>query len=79
MPFTAALGRMPYWHFAGYSLAGSTLWTLAYGLSGHYFGRLPGVRHHFGWVLLAVAAVSFLPAGIEMAWVRRPRRKRSQA
>jgi membrane-associated protein len=75
MPFTAALGRMPYWRFAGYSLAGSTLWTLAYGLSGHYFGRLPVARNHFGWVLLAVAAVSLLPASIELAWTRLKRRK----
>jgi membrane-associated protein len=71
MPFTAALARMPYPRFAAYSLAGALLWTFAYGLSGHYFGRLPFVRDHFGWVLLAVALVSFLPAGIEMAWARR--------
>jgi membrane-associated protein len=68
MPFTAALARMPYPRFAGYSLAGALLWTFAYGLSGHYFGRLPFVRDHFGWVLLAVAVVSFLPAAVEMAW-----------
>jgi membrane-associated protein len=70
MPFTAALARMPYPRFTGYSLVGALLWTLAYGLSGHYFGRLPFVRDHFGWVLLGVAAVSFLPACIELLWVR---------
>jgi membrane-associated protein len=75
LPFTAAVARMPYSRFAACSLAGSTLWTLAYGLSGHYFGRLPVVRNHFGWVLLAVTCVSFLPAGIEMAWTRYQGRK----
>jgi membrane-associated protein len=70
MPFTAALARMPYPRFVAYSFCGALLWTLAYGLSGYYFGKLPFVRDHFGWVLLAVAAVSFLPAGIEMVWAR---------
>lgn len=82
LPFTAAVGDVSYARFVAFSLPGTLAWTLAYGLTGYYFGRLPFVREHFAWVLAGVGVVSLLPLLIETA-IRvargpgRPSRKRA--
>ncbi|HEY9720983.1 MAG TPA: DedA family protein [Oscillatoriaceae cyanobacterium] len=64
-PFVAGIGRMPYGRFLAFSVTGGCAWIGAFCLGGYFFGNLPGVRHHFTLVILAVIVVSVLPGVIE--------------
>lgn len=70
-PFVAGIGRMPYPRFLAFSVAGGCAWIGAFSLGGYFFGNLPGVRHHFTLVILAVIAVSVLPGVVEALRHRR--------
>jgi membrane-associated protein len=72
-PFVAGLGRMSYRRFMGFSVAGGAFWVCAGVLSGYLFGNVPFVQKNFSLVILAIVAVSLLPAVIELLRVRRTR------
>jgi membrane-associated protein len=52
-PFVGGVGRMTYWHFVVYNVAG------------YFFGNLPVVRNRFSLVILAIIFLSVLPMAIE--------------
>ena len=71
-PFVAGLGRMSYGRFIGFSAGGGAFWVTAGLFSGYLFGNVPFVRKNFSLVILAIVAVSLLPALIELLRARRP-------
>ncbi|MGB8326817.1 MAG: DedA family protein [Steroidobacteraceae bacterium] len=60
-PFVAGVGRMPWARFQLYNLAGAAAWVLAFVGGGYFFGNIPLVRDHFGFVTIAIVVVSVLP------------------
>jgi membrane-associated protein len=73
-PFVAGVGRMSYSRFLAFSCAAAVLWVGLLVPGGYLFGRIPVVREHFAWVILAIVALSLLPLGIEYMFQRAGRR-----
>ena len=71
-PFVAGVGAMHYPRFLRFSITGSLLWVSLFVLAGYFFGNLPVVRENFSLVILAIIAISLMPAAIEAfrAWRR---------
>jgi len=62
-PFLAGVGRMQYRWFLTYNIIGGTLWILAFGLAGFFFGSLPVVKDNFGLIIYAIIGISFIAVG----------------
>ena len=61
-PFVAGVGRMNYGHFITYNVVGGIVWTALFTLGGYFFGNLPIVKENFSLVIMAIIAISGLPA-----------------
>jgi membrane-associated protein len=74
-PFVAGIGRMSYRRFALYNVAGGAAWVLLFVLGGWLFGGLEAVQRYFHVVIVAIIAVSVLPAAVQLVRTRiaRPR------
>jgi len=70
-PFVAGLGRMTYTRFISYDIFGGTAWVSVCVFSGYFFGNIPFVRRNFSLVILAIIAISVMPAIIEFVRHRR--------
>ena len=55
---------MHYWKFLSYNVVGAGLWTLLFCVAGYFFGNIPFVKNNFSMVILAIIAISLLPAVI---------------
>jgi len=64
-PFVAGVGVMPYLRFLAYSVLGTTLWVGGITAIGYQFGNNHWVKSNLSLVLIAIVALSFLPAVIE--------------
>ncbi len=64
-PFVAGVGRMSYPQFLGYNVVGGILWASVCLFAGYFFGNLPFVKSNFSVVILAIIAISLLPALVE--------------
>ncbi len=73
-PFVAGIGKMSYFHFAAFNVAGALLWAVLFTLGGFLFADLPVVQHHFHYVVLAIIVLSVLPAAYEF-WAARRKQK----
>jgi membrane-associated protein len=62
IPFVAGISKMRYGNFVIYSALGSALWVSVYTLGGYFFGKVPAVKEHFVWVIIAVVIIAILPA-----------------
>ncbi len=71
-PFVAGLGQMSYPRFMAYNVSGGVLWVVLCTAAGYLFGNLPFVQENFSLVILAIIALSLLPAVVE--WWRERRR-----
>jgi membrane-associated protein len=64
-PFVAGVGRMTYWRFLIYDIIGGLSWVSIFVLGGYYFGNIPFVKQNFSVVIIAIIAISMIPAVIE--------------
>lgn len=76
VPFVAGIGRMTYWRFLVYNVAGGVVWVTLFVLGGYLFGNLPVVRRNFTLVMGAIILLSLIPAAVEVV---RHRAKASSA
>ena len=65
-PVVAGVGRMKYSRFLTFSVCGGILWITSMTLAGYFLGTIPGVSRYLHVIILAVIAVSFLPAVFEI-------------
>ena len=56
---------MSYARFLLYNVVGGVLWVAVCLAAGYFFGNLPFVKQNFSLVILAIIAVSLLPAVVE--------------
>jgi len=61
----AGVARMPYGRFQAYNLVGGIAWVLAFVWAGFFFGNIPAIKAHFGFVTIGIILVSLIP----VAWV----------
>jgi len=66
-PFVAGVGQMTYRKFLLFSIIASLLWVIIFLLGGFLFGNIPVVKEHMSIIILAVMAISVLPA-LKMIW-----------
>jgi membrane-associated protein len=76
-PFVAGVGAMTYSKFLFYNVIGAAIWVVSIVLAGYWFGGLPIVKDNFTIVILAIIAISMLPAVIEYWRARRSHRGKS--
>ncbi len=70
-PFVAGLGAMTYPRFLMFSVLGAFLWVTICTLAGYYFGSIPFIKQNFSLAILAIIALSLMPALIEYLRHRR--------
>ena len=69
-PFVAGMGKMNYYYFMLYNLAGGMLWIGLFCLAGYFFGDLPVVQDNLHLLLVAIIVVSLLPGVIEVVRIK---------
>jgi membrane-associated protein len=72
-PFVAGLGTMSYGRFMSYNVIGGAAWVLICTFAGYFFGNIPFVQKNFSVVVLAIIALSLIPALWEIYRARRRR------
>ena len=65
-PFVAGVGAMTYPRFLIYSVVAAIIWVGLLVNAGYFFGNVPIVKDNFSIVILAIVALSVLPAAIEI-------------
>jgi len=78
-PFVAGLGTMSYGRFMSFNVIGGVGWVVICTVAGYLFGNLPFVRDNFSIVILAIIALSLVPAIWEILRARSRRRKAAEA
>lgn len=61
-PFMAGIGKMHLGRFWSYNIVGGLLWVTIFVLLGYFFGGIEFVQHNFELVIIAIVAISFVPA-----------------
>ena len=61
-PFVAGVGAMTYSKFITYNVVGGIIWVMIFTLLGYFFGNVPFVQENFELVIIAIVAISVLPA-----------------
>ncbi|HXK11256.1 MAG TPA: DedA family protein [Vicinamibacteria bacterium] len=74
-PFVAGVGAMRYPRFLAFDVVGGLLWVGVCTLAGYFFGNLPLVKKNFSLVILAIVAISLMPALVEVLRHRRQARR----
>ncbi|OQY22395.1 MAG: hypothetical protein B6I34_05930 [Anaerolineaceae bacterium 4572_32.1] len=69
-PFVAGVGKMTYKHFITYNVVGGLAWVCLFTLVGFFFGNLQVVKDNFTLVIMAIIAISLLPALFEFLKTR---------
>jgi membrane-associated protein len=72
-PFVAGIGKMTYRRFALYNVAGGAAWVLLFVMGGWWFGGLEVVQKYFHVVIVAIIAISVLPAVVQFLRARAAR------
>ncbi|MBI4014706.1 MAG: VTT domain-containing protein [Candidatus Aenigmarchaeota archaeon] len=61
-PFVAGMAGMKYRDFAFYNITGALLWVSSFLALGYFFGNVPIVKENIETVIVAIIALSVLPA-----------------
>lgn len=64
VPFTAGISRMRYRDFVPYNVLGGCTWVAVALGAGYFFGNIALVKAHFSLIMIAIVAISLIPAGI---------------
>jgi len=67
-PFVAGVSSMRIARFQFFNVAGALLWIVSLTLAGYFFGNIPFIKQNLTLVILAIIAVSLLPA--VFAWLK---------
>lgn len=67
-PFVAGVGKMDYFRFSLFNLAGAVLWVASLTLLGFFFGNLPWVKQNLTAVILGIIVVSLMP--VFLGWLQ---------
>lgn len=67
-PFVAGVSAMTFHRYQFFNISGALLWVISLTLAGYFFGNLPFVKDNLTLVILAIIAISLLPAAI--AWLK---------
>jgi membrane-associated protein len=78
-PFVAGIGHMRYRRFFTFNVVGAVAWVSLFVPAGYLFGNMPFVKKQFHYVILAIIALSVLPAVIELVREWRARRVQPDA
>jgi membrane-associated protein len=70
-PFVAGIGKMNYFKFALYNVSGGIAWVLLCLVAGRTFSENELVQKRFELVIVAIVAISVLPAAVELLRSRR--------
>jgi membrane-associated protein len=70
-PFVAGVGRMSYGRFMSFNVVGGVAWVTVCTLAGYLFGGMEFVKKNFSLVVLAIIALSLVPAIVEILRARR--------
>jgi membrane-associated protein len=61
----AGIGYMTYGRFMFYNIVAGIAWVAFFVFGGYYFGNIPTVRNNFTLVIVAIIAISTIPAVVE--------------
>ena len=67
-PFLAGTGSMHYPRFLIFNIVGGLAWVTLFLFVGFFFGNLPFVERNFGFVIIGIIIVSFIPVIFE--WIK---------
>ncbi|MBN1955635.1 MAG: DedA family protein [Anaerolineae bacterium] len=70
-PFVAGVSHMNYGFFIRWNFIGGVTWVAVFTLLGYFFGNIRFVQDHFELVIIAIIAVSLIPAVVEGVKARR--------
>ncbi|HEV2129694.1 MAG TPA: DedA family protein [Longimicrobiaceae bacterium] len=63
-PFIAGASRMDYRRFVLFNVTGALLWISLFLIGGYLFGNVPAVQENFGFVVIAIIALSAVPVTV---------------
>lgn len=69
-PFVAGVSQMPYSFFIRWNMIGGITWVAVFTFLGYFFGNISFVQEHFELVIIAIIAISFVPAMVEVVKAR---------
>lgn len=61
-PFVAGVSHMPYGFFIRWNVIGGIVWVGLFTALGYFFGNIPFVQNNFELVIVAIVAISVVPA-----------------
>ncbi|MFD1484264.1 VTT domain-containing protein [Lacticaseibacillus baoqingensis] len=64
VPFTAGASKMRYRDFVPFNLLGGGTWVTVALAAGYFFGNIAFVKLHFELIMLAIIAISLVPAAL---------------
>ena len=70
-PFLAGVAGMSYRRFLSYNVVGAVAWIVSLTYAGYLFGNIPWVKENLTLIVLAIVAVSLIPAVITFIQERR--------
>jgi membrane-associated protein len=73
-PFLAGVAGMTYARFLSYNVVGAVAWISSLMYAGYLFGNIPWVKANLTLIVLAIVAVSLIPAATTFISERRSRR-----
>ncbi|PEL07804.1 VTT domain-containing protein [Bacillus sp. AFS017336] len=65
-PFVAGIGEMKYSKFIPYNIFGATIWVGLMVSLGYFFGNIPVIKNHFGFLTIGIIFVSIIPIIVDL-------------